>query len=111
MNTKRNILLAAMALVIAGAGVTGASAQTRFDQTHPRRAEVNARLAYENHRITTERRDGEISKVKAMRLHRKAHMIRVQERRMAARHGSHITRAEKLKLNREENHLGRHVGA
>jgi len=111
MNTKRNILLAAMALVIAGAGATGASAQTRFDQTHPRRAEVNGRLVNENHRIAAERRDGEISKVKALRMHRRAHMIRVQERRMALRHGGHITRAEKLRLNREENHLGRHVGA
>jgi uncharacterized coiled-coil DUF342 family protein len=111
MNTKKNILLAAMALVIAGAGATGASAQTRFDQTHPRRAEVNARLAHENHRVVAERRDGVISRVKAMRMHRKAHMIRVQERRMAARHGGHITRAEKLKLNREENRLSRHIGA
>jgi hypothetical protein len=110
MNTKRNILLAAMALVIAGAGATGASAQSRFDQTHPRRAEVNARLAHENHRIVTERREGEISKVKAMRMHRKAHMIRVQERRMAARHGGHITRFEKARLNLKENRLSRHIG-
>ena len=111
MNAKKNVLLAAMALVMAGAAVTSASAETRFDQNHPRRAEVNARLAHENHRITTERREGEISKVKAMRLHRKAHLIRVRERHMAVRHGGHITRAEKLRLNREENHLGRHVGA
>ena len=110
MNTKRNILLAAMTLVIAGAGATGASAQTRFDQTHPRRAEVNARLGHENHRIVTERREGEISKVKAMRMHAKAHLIRVQERRMAARHGGHITQFEKARLNREENRLGRHTG-
>ena len=65
----------------------------------------------ENHRIVvTERRDGEISKVKAMRMHAKAHMIRVQERRMAARHGGHITRFEKARLNHEENRLGRHIG-
>jgi hypothetical protein len=110
MNTKRNILLAAMTLVIAGAGAAGASAETRFDQTHPRRAEVNTRLAHENHRIAAERREGEISKVKAMRMHAKAHMIRVRERRMAVRHGGHITRFEKARLNRQENRLGRQVG-
>jgi len=110
MNAKKNILLAAMGLVLACTAVSGASAETRFDQTHPRRAEVNARLAHENHRVVQARRDGEISKVKAMRMHQKAHMIRVQERRMAARHGGHITRGEKLKLNREENRLGRKVG-
>ena len=37
-------------------------------------------------------------------------MIRVQERHMAFRHGGHITRGEKLKLNHEENRLGRKVG-
>ena len=110
MNAKKNVLLAAMALVMAGAAVTSASAETRFDRTHPARAEVNGRLVKENHRIVTERRDGEISKVKAIRLHRKAHMIRVQERHMAFRHGGHITRGEKLKLNHEENRLGRHIG-
>ena len=110
MNAKKNVLLAAMALVIAGAGATGASAQTRFDQTHPRRAEVNARLGHENHRIVTERREGEISKVKAMRMHQRAHLIRVRERHMATRHGGHITRLEKAKLNHEENRLGRKVG-
>jgi len=111
MNAKQNLILAAMALVLAGAAVTSASAETRFDQTHPRRAEVNARLATEIRRIDAGRRDGEISTVKAVRLHQKAHMIRVQERRMAARHGGHITGGEKLKLNREENRLGRHIGA
>ena len=111
MNTKKNILLAAMALVIAGAGATGASAQTRFDQTHPRRAEVNARLVNENHRIATERREGEVSRIKALRMHERAHLIRVQERRMAARHGGHITRLEKARLNHEENRLSRHIGA
>lgn len=111
MNTKKNILLAAMALVIAGAGATAASAQTRFDQTHPRRAEVNARLVNENHRVTDERREGEFSKAKAIRMHHRAHMIRVQERRMAARHNGHISRGEKARLNHEENRLGRHVGA
>ena len=109
MNAKKNVLLAAMALVMAGAAVTSASAETRFDRTHPARAEVNGRVVKENHRITTERREGEISKVKAARLHRKAHLIQVRERHMAARHGGHITRGEKLKLNHEENRLGRKV--
>ena len=110
MNAKKNVLLAAMALVMAGAAVTSASAETRFDQTHPRRAEVNARLVAENHRITAEHRNGEISKVKAMRMHQRAHLIRVQERRMAVRHGGHVTRLEKARLNHEENRLGRHAG-
>jgi len=110
MNAKKNVLLVAMSLVLAGGAVTGASAETRFDQNHPRRAEVNARLVHENHRIVSERRDGEISRAKAVRMHARAHLIRIQERHMAPRHGGHITRFQKARLNREENRLGRHIG-
>ncbi len=110
MNAKKNVILAAMGLVMACTAVTGASAETRFDRTHPARAEVNGRLVNENHRVVVARRDGAISKARAMRLHAKAHLIRVQERRMAVRHGGHITRIEKARLNREENRLNRHIG-
>jgi hypothetical protein len=109
MNAKKNIILAAVGLALACGVATGASAET-FAQTHPARAEVNGRLVHENQRITVERREGAISRVKATRLHAKAHMIRVRERHMAARHGGHITRAEQLKLNRQENRLSRHIG-
>ena len=110
MSAKKNVILAAMGLVMAVTAATGASAETRFDQTHPARAEVNGRLNHETHRIVVARRGGEIRKVKAMRLHARAHMIRVHERRMAARDGGHITRAEKLRLNHEEHRLSRHAG-
>lgn len=110
MSVKKNALLAAMGVVMALTAVSGASAETRFDQTHPRRAEVNERLANQNHRIRDERRVGKISVVKAERLHRREHLIRVQERHFAYRHGGHITRAEKLRLNHEENRTSRHIG-
>ena len=55
MNAKKNIILATMGLVMAATAVTGASAETRFDRTHPARAEVNGRLANENHRIVVAR--------------------------------------------------------
>ena len=110
MTTKKNVLLAAMGLVMALTAVTGASAETRFDQNHPRRAEVNARLVNQDHRIRDERRVGEISVVKAERLHRRDHLIRVQERHFARRHDGHITRAEQMRLNHEENRTSRRIG-
>jgi hypothetical protein len=110
MNMKKNALLAAMGVVMALTAVTGASAETRFDRTHPARAEVNGRLVHQNHRIRDERMVGKISVIKAERLHRREHLIRVQERHFARHHGGRLTRAEKLRLNHEENRAGRHIG-
>jgi hypothetical protein len=110
MNVKKNALLAAMGVVMALTAVTGASAETRFDRTHPARAEVNGRLVNQNHRIRDERLAGKISVVKAERLHRREHLIRVQERHFARHHGGRLTRAEQLRLNHEENRTSRHIG-
>jgi hypothetical protein len=110
MNAKRNILLAAMGLVLAATAATGASAETRFQATHPARAEVNHRLGTQDLRIKLARREGKISPYQAARLHRADDRIRMQERRDASVHGGHITRAEKVRLNREENRVSRHIG-
>ena len=50
-----------------------ASAQTNWDATHPRRAEVNQRLANQDHRIHQEVREGDMSHREAARLHRDDH--------------------------------------
>jgi hypothetical protein len=105
MNFKRNALLAIMGLVMAGAGVTGASAQT----LHPRRDQVNDRLATQSERIHEARRDGDIGPRQAFRLHRADRRVRLQEARFAHRHQGHITRREQIRLNREENRISRHI--
>jgi hypothetical protein len=105
MTIKRNALLAIMGLILAGSAVTGASAET----THPRREQVNERLVHQDHRIREARRDGAVSAREAWRLHKADYRVRVQERRFAHRHGGHITRAEQVRLNHEENRVGRHI--
>ena len=110
MSMKKNVILAAMGLVMAVTAATGVSAETRFDRTSPQRAEVNGRLTYETHRIGLAQRGGEIRKGRALHRRARAQMIRVQVRREAARHGGHFSRVEKLRLNREEHRLGRHAG-
>jgi hypothetical protein len=107
MNIKRNALLAIMGLVMAGAGVSSASAATTL---HPRRAEVNERLAHQNYRIAEERRDGEINAREASRLHRADYRVRRQEVRFAHFHKGHISRVEQGRLNHEENRASRHIG-
>ena len=110
MNLKKNALLVAMGLLMAGASVTAASADTRWDQHHPRREEVNNRLANQNARIHEERRMGEISAMQAHRLHADDRRIRFQERRFARHDGGHVTLAEQHRLNREENRVSHQIG-
>ena len=101
-------IAAAAALALSFVGT--ASAQTNWDATHPRRAEVNHRLANQDRRIHQEVREGEMSRAEAARLHRDDHQIRQEERDMASQNGSHITRREDYALNQQENHVSRQIG-
>jgi uncharacterized protein HemX len=92
-----------------GAGLTGASAET-WSQRHPRRAEVNGRLANQNARINKELKEGEITRGQARALHRQDRAVRQEERDMAAQNGGHITRGEQRVLNQQENGISREIG-
>jgi hypothetical protein len=94
--------LFAPTLALAGPG--------KWAQNHPRRAEVNGRLANQNRRIHQERREGEINGRQAAQLHRQDHQIRHEERQMAGQNGGHITRGEQQQLNRQENQVSREIG-
>jgi len=109
MTNSMKIVTVAMGLAVALAGATGASATTRWQAHHPRRAEVNARLERQNHRITAERREGELTRRQAHDLRAEDRGIRGQERLYASRDGGHITRAEQHRLNREENGVSRQI--
>lgn len=104
--TYRLAAIAALSMTLAGT----ASAATHWDATHPRRAEVNQRLANQDHRIHREVREGEMSHAQAMRLHRDDHQIRQEERDMASQDGGHITRQEDHVLNQQENHVSAQIG-
>lgn len=98
------------ALFIAFLGIANVSlAQDGFAKTHPRRAEVNQRLKNQDHRINQKMRKGDISRRQASHMHRRDHRIRQEERRMAYRHGGHITRHEQNRLNHQENRMNRRI--
>jgi hypothetical protein len=42
-------------------------------------------------------------------MHRRDHQMRREERRMAYRHGGHITRHDHYRLNREANRMNRRI--
>jgi hypothetical protein len=96
-----------VAILVAMSDMAAASA---WGYQHPRRAEVNHRLARQNHRIDREFHEGEITRLQARQLHRKDHFVRREERFMASQHYGHITRAEQRSLNQQENGIGRQIG-
>jgi len=107
-STKAIILAVSSVFVFGAAG--SAVAATKWQQSHPRRAEVNHRLANQNGRIHQERKEGDITKRQAQQMHREDRGMRGEERRMAAQNGGHITRQEQGTLNRQENGVSRQIG-
>jgi hypothetical protein len=89
---------------------TGLASAETWDQAHPRRAEVNGRLDNQNQRINQQRREGEITRGEASKLHAEDRTIRKEERFMASQNGGHITRAEQRALNQQENAVSRQIG-
>ena len=98
-------------LTVFTAGMTtSALADTNWQQNHPRREQVNGRLANQNARIHKEVKEGELSKSQAATLHKDDHQIRNEERAMASQNGSHITKQEQRTLNQQENQVSRQIG-
>jgi hypothetical protein len=95
---------------VIGSVVTTASAETQWERNHPRRDQVNDRLANQNRRINNELKEGEINKQQAGQLHREDHAIRQEERAMSKFDNGHVTRADQKALNQQENAVGRQIG-
>jgi Skp family chaperone for outer membrane proteins len=84
--------------------------QTQWQKDHPRRTEVNDRLANQNQRINNEVKSGQISKSQGAALHNQDHQVRQEERDMASQNGGHITKGEQQVLNKQENHTSKEIG-
>ncbi|WP_334157626.1 hypothetical protein [Oryzomicrobium sp.] len=109
--SRTNKMLSALLVSILALGAAGSSfAETQWQKTHPRRTEVNDRLANQNRRIHQEVREGEMSKQKAAQLHKEDRQIRQEERDMASQNGGHITKQEQRTLNQQENGVSRQIG-
>jgi hypothetical protein len=106
LNAATFALTGLLALGFAG----GAMAETQWNKDHPRRHEVNHRLANQNRRIHHEVKDGQINHHQAAELHHEDHAIRQEERDMARQDGGHITKSEDRTLNQQENGVSRQIG-
>lgn len=106
--------LAALALLV---GLTGAMASTAmaapdttWQKDHPRREQVNQRLANQDARIKEEVKEGDLTKAQGAALHKEDHKIRHEERLMASQNGGHITKQEQKTLNQQENEVSKQIG-
>ena len=103
--------IAAIATVLSLTLATNAFAdETKWDKEHPRRDQVNDRLKNQDKRIKEERKEGEITKGQAAKLHKEDHQIRQEERDMASQNGGHITKQEQKTLNQQENKVSKQIG-
>jgi hypothetical protein len=106
---SKSMFAAFAALFVAGV-VTPSFAETYWERTHPRRDQVNDRIANQFRRIAEERREGELTRGQAQWLRQQDRRILGQERADARWHDGHITRYEQARLNRELNVVSREIG-
>jgi hypothetical protein len=100
-----------LAALVLTAGLTGvAMADTAWEKHHPRRDEVNDRLAHQDKRINKELKEGDITKAQAKALHKDDHKIRQEERDMAHLDNGHITKLDQKALNQQENTVSKDIG-
>ena len=98
------------AVALGGLAANALADDTQWQKDHPRREQVNNRLANQNQRIKQERKEGEITKAQAQKLHAEDHAIRKEERTMASTNHGHITKAEQKSLNQQENQVSQQIG-
>ena len=112
MTNALKIASITLAVSLLGAAATSAMAtpDTTWQKNHPRREQVNNRLANQNKRIKTEVKEGDLTKSQAAALHHEDHQIRQEERLMASQNGSHITKQEQKTLNQQENAVSKQIG-
>jgi len=107
---------ALIAVMFAGAAFAAfadapaAGADGQWAKSHPRRDQVNDRLANQNRRIKQEVREGEMTHQQAAKLHQQDRAIRKEERTMASTNNGHITKSEQRALNQQENQVSREIG-
>ncbi len=108
MQLKRDPLIALFGA--AGALATaGAASANPWDRHHPRRAEVNHRLATQHMQINHDYRYGSISLRQASYLYAEDRMVRHQERFDARFNRGRITRPDQRALNQDENGVSRQI--
>jgi hypothetical protein len=102
-------LTVALGVALLWTAVPAQAGDGKWNDNHPRRAQVNGRLDNQNKRIDQGERNGTLSKGQARQLHQEDRGIRKEERRDARQNGGHITKQQQRQLNRQENAESRQI--
>ena len=70
---------------------------------------VNLRQANQDRRIDAGTRSGKLTRHEAMRLKSEQRSIAMQEKRMKARHGGHLTARDKRMIHARQNAANHHI--
>ncbi|HVB04259.1 MAG TPA: hypothetical protein VNE41_11135 [Chitinophagaceae bacterium] len=105
---KTKMLTVALLSALLGLTTT-AFAQTRWKRTHPRRVEVNHRLAYQSKRIDNKVDNQQMSEKKSDKIQREDRQVRKEEKLMASQDHGHITKQEQKTLNVQENRISKQI--
>jgi hypothetical protein len=111
MKTTMKLAIRAGIVMMTLAGVAGTAAadETTWQKDHPRRVQVNKRLANQNKRTQKDVKAGTVTKAQVAALHKQDHQVRQEERDMASQNGSHLTKPEQKVLNQQENGISKEI--
>lgn len=108
------LLLGLTALAVAAPSFAG---DTRFEHRHPRRDQVLDRVQNQNHRITRQVREGELTHAQARALRTEDRSIAEQQRADAKDNGAdskhhfrYITKQQQKQMNQELNANSKEIG-
>ena len=107
--TRKIIALIGTIGLVAGFAST-ANAETHWQKSHPRRTEVNDRLALQHARVNEKVDSGKMTAAQGAQIKHEDHQVRQEERDMASQNGGHITKQEQRTLNRQENQVSKQIG-
>jgi hypothetical protein len=103
MKSLSKLILGVVSVASLAAFAVPASAEGSWGHRHPRQHEVLAREHHQLHRITAERRRGDISGAQARAERHAGRAIALQDHADARAHHGAIARHEHRRLNRELN--------
>jgi len=88
---------------------TAASANTPWENRHPRQDQVLDRVENQRRDVHRDVRDGELSRAQGQRLLTRDNRIAREDHIVAHANGGYITKHEQRVLNGQENRLHRHI--
>jgi hypothetical protein len=103
-----------MKVSLIGVGLLAISSVVAFGQTAPQSvprhpSTINQRRAFQQHRIAKGVRSGQLTARETGRLERREASIGRQERHMRAADRGHLTRVDRVRLNRRLNRTSRGI--